>query len=77
MKVRMRQSSSLNREVGELRVRLAAVDDEMRILRSDVREIRDALVSMKGGWKILASLVALSAALGGLAGRLADVVTAQ
>lgn len=77
MKVRMRQSSSLNREVGELRVRLAAVDDEMRILRSDVREIRDALVSMKGGWKILASLVALSAALGGLAGRLADVVTAN
>jgi hypothetical protein len=77
MKVRMRQSSSLNREVGELRVRLAAVDDEMRILRSDVREIRDALVSMKGGWKILASLVALSAALGGLAGRLADVVTAH
>jgi hypothetical protein len=77
MKVRLRQSSSLNREVGELRVRLAAVDDEMRILRSDVREIRDALVSMKGGWKILASLVALSAALGGLAGRLADVVTAN
>jgi hypothetical protein len=77
MKVRMRQSSSLNREVGELRVRLAAVDDEMRILRSDVREIRDALVSMKGGWKILASLVALSAALGGLAGQLADVVTAH
>jgi hypothetical protein len=77
MKVRLRQSSSLNREVGELRVRLAAVDDEMRILRSDVREIRDALVSMKGGWKILASLVALSAALGGLAGQLADVVTAH
>jgi hypothetical protein len=77
MKVRMRQSSSLNREVGELRVRLAAVDDELRILRSDVREIRDALVSMKGGWKILASLVALSAALGGLAGRLADVVAAH
>jgi hypothetical protein len=77
MKGRMRQSSSLNREVGELRVRLAAVDDEMRILRSDVREIRDALLSMKGGWKILASLVALSAALGGLAGRLADVVAAH
>jgi hypothetical protein len=77
MKVHSKPSSSLNREVGETRVRLAAVDDEMRILRSDVREIRDALVSVKGGWKILASLVALSAALGGLAGGLADLIAAR
>jgi hypothetical protein len=77
MKVHGKPSSSLNREVGELRVRLEAVDDEMRILRSDVREIRDALVSVKGGWKILASLIALSAALGGLAGGLADLIAAR
>jgi hypothetical protein len=65
----------LNREVGELRVHLAAVDDEMRSLRSDVREIRDALVSVRGGWRFLACLIAFSAALGGLAGRLADLLT--
>ena len=33
-----RPPASLNREVGELRVRLEAVEDEMRILRADVRE---------------------------------------
>ena len=65
---------ALNREVGELRVRLSAVEDEMRILRSDVREIRDALVSIRGGWKILASVIAASAALGGLLGSLAHWV---
>jgi hypothetical protein len=64
--------ASLNREVGELRVRLEAVEDEMRILRTDVREIRDALVSVKGGWRVLACLVSLSATLGGLLARLLD-----
>jgi hypothetical protein len=67
-------AQALNREVGELRVRLSAVEDEMRILRSDVREIRDALVSIRGGWKILASIIAASAALGGLLGSLAHWV---
>ena len=67
-------AQGLNREVGELRVRLLAVEDEMRILRSDVREIRDALVSIRGGWKILASVLAASAALGGLLGSLAHWV---
>jgi hypothetical protein len=76
MKTANRSCSSLNREVGELRVGLAAVDEEMRILRSDVREIRDALLSIRSGWKILASLVALSAALGGIAGALADLFAA-
>ena len=64
-------AQALNREVGELRVRLSAVEDEMRILRSDLREIRDALVSIRGGWKILASVIAASAALGSLLGSLA------
>jgi hypothetical protein len=67
-------AQALNREVGELRVRLSAVEDEMRILRSDVREIRDALVSIRGGWKILASIIAASAAFGGLLGSLAHWV---
>ena len=69
---RSRPPATLNREVGELRVRLEAVEDEMRILRADVREIRDALVSVKGGWRVLACLVSLSATLGGLLARLLD-----
>ena len=67
-------AQALNREVGELRVRVSAVEDEMRILRSDIREIRDALVAIRGGWKILTSVIAASAALGGLLGSLAHWV---
>jgi hypothetical protein len=67
-------AQALNREVGELRVRVSAVEDELRILRSDIREIRDALVAIRGGWKILASVIAASAALGGLLGSLAHWV---
>jgi hypothetical protein len=39
-----------------------------------MREIRDALVSIRGGWKILASVIAASAAFGGLLGSLAHWV---
>ena len=61
--------ASIDREVGELRVGLLAVEEEMRVLRADVRDIRDALVSVRGGSRLLAVVIAISASLGGLAGR--------
>jgi hypothetical protein len=70
---RQPRTSSLDREVGELRVGLLAVEDEMRILRADMREIRDALVSLRGGWRLLAALIAFSASLGGLIGRALEI----
>ncbi|HKR24743.1 MAG TPA: hypothetical protein VJS15_05755 [Allosphingosinicella sp.] len=62
-------NASIDREVGELRVGLLAVEEEMRVLRADVRDIRDAVVSVRGGSRLLAVLIAVSASLGGLAGR--------
>lgn len=68
---------SLDREVGELRVRLQSLDSEMRVLRIDVREIRDALVSIRGGWRILACTIALSASLGAMVGKLSELFVSR
>jgi hypothetical protein len=69
--------ASIDREVGELRVGLLAVEEEMRVLRADVRDIRDALVSFRGGSRLLAVLIAVSASLGGLAGQAIDIFASR
>lgn len=51
-------------ELGELRARVAAVEMEVQGLRRDVREIRDALIGLSGGWRLLTILIAISASLG-------------
>jgi hypothetical protein len=57
-------------DLGELRARIAAVESEMQGLRQDVREIRDALIGLRGGWRLLTILIAVSASLGAAAGKL-------
>ncbi len=58
------------REFGRLEARLDAVEDDLKELRRDVREIRDSLATMRGGWRLLALLVGASASLGALASKL-------
>jgi len=55
---------NLDRDIGELRARIAALENELQLVRRDVREIRDALVTVRGGWKALMLIVAISASLG-------------
>ena len=57
-------SVSLEREVGSLEARIAVLENDMRDIRSDVRVIRDVVVGLKGGWRTLCLIVALSASLG-------------
>jgi hypothetical protein len=52
------------RDIGELRARIAAVETEVIGLRRDVREIRDALIGLRGGWRLLTVVIAVSASLG-------------
>ena len=47
---------TLEREVGALQARMETVEAELQGIRSDVREIRDALVTARGSWKAIASL---------------------
>ncbi len=58
------------REFGRLEARLDAVEEDLKELRRDVREIRDSLATVRGGWRLLALLVGASASLGALASKL-------
>ena len=55
---------TLDREVGALQARMETVESELQGMRSDVREIRDALVSARGSWKAICLVVGLSVSLG-------------
>ncbi|HFC04390.1 MAG TPA: hypothetical protein ENJ55_01675 [Rhizobiales bacterium] len=59
-------SESLEREFGRLEAKMANLEADMALLQRDVREIRDALVGYKGGWRVLTLIVATSAGLGAL-----------
>lgn len=55
---------SMEREVGALEARMETVELEVRAIRNDVREIRDALVTARGGWRTLTLVIGVSASLG-------------
>lgn len=59
-------SPGYERELGGVQARLEALEEGQEAIRRDVREIRDVVVSVKGGWKTLTILAGLSAVVGGL-----------
>jgi chromosome condensin MukBEF ATPase and DNA-binding subunit MukB len=61
--------TNMEREVGKLEARMETVEQELQAIRIDVREIRDALVGMKGGWRTLLLVISLATSLGALVGR--------
>jgi chromosome condensin MukBEF ATPase and DNA-binding subunit MukB len=58
--------TDVDREVGRLEARMETVETELQGIRADVREIRDALVSARGGWFILTAALSMAAASGAL-----------
>lgn len=62
--------TSLDRDVGALEARMRVVEQEIHAMRNDVREIRDALVSARGGWKTLTLVIGVSVSVGALLSRL-------
>ena len=61
---------TLEREVGALQARMETVETELQGIRSDVREIRDALVGARGSWKAICLVVGLSVSLGAAGAKL-------
>lgn len=49
------------------------VESEIHVIRTDVREIRDALVTARGGWKMLTLVIGLSVSLGAIIGKLLPI----
>jgi chromosome condensin MukBEF ATPase and DNA-binding subunit MukB len=62
--------TNLEREMGNLEARMQTVESELHAIRSDVREIRDALVSARGGWKLIFAIIAGATSIGALIGKL-------
>ena len=62
--------TNFDHDIGELRARMAAVEAEVHDMRRDVREIRDALVGLRGGWRVLSLVIAISASLGAMMSKL-------
>ena len=61
--------TSLERDVGALEARMETVEHEIHAMRRDVREIRDALVTARGGWKTLTLVIGFSISLGAMLSR--------
>ncbi len=62
--------TSLERDVGALEARMKTVEHEIHAMREDVREIRDALVTARGGWKTLTLVIGFSVSFGAMLSRL-------
>ena len=61
---------SIDRDVGALEARMEMVEGEIHAIRQDVREIRDALVTARGGWRMLTLVIGASLSVGTLIGKL-------
>lgn len=66
--------TSIERDVGALEARMEVVEQEIHAMRQDVREIRDALVTARGGWKTLTLVIGFSITFGALLSRIAHVL---
>ncbi len=72
---------TLSKEVNDLKVQVVKLEtrfDSMEKYLSatarDVRAIRDAALSVKGGWKMMVLLMSVAAAIGALAAKIAPFV---
>jgi chromosome condensin MukBEF ATPase and DNA-binding subunit MukB len=61
---------SIDRDVGALEARMEMVETEIHAIRQDVRDIRDALVTARGGWRMLTLVIGVSVSAGTLIGKL-------
>ena len=65
---------SIERDVGALEARMETVEHEIHAMRKDVREIRDALVTARGGWKTLTLVIGFSISFGAILSRVVPVL---
>ena len=66
--------TNIERDVGALEARMLTVEQEIHAMRQDVREIRDALVTARGGWKTLTLVIGFSITFGALLSRIAQAL---
>lgn len=67
-------SPTLERDVGALEARMQKVEQEIHEMRKDVREIRDTLVTARGGWRTLTLVIGFSVSVGAAVTKLAPLL---
>ena len=58
--------TSIERELGNLQARIETVETEVHAMRDDVREIRDAMVAARMGWRMLMLAIGAGTSTGAL-----------
>ena len=56
--------TSIERELGNLQARMETVEAELHGLRDDMRELRDIVVSARGGWQLLVLTISIATSCG-------------
>ena len=62
------------RDFGNLESRVQGIEEDVTEVKADVKQILGKLSGMDGGWRAIAAVGAISAAIGGLIVRLAPHV---
>ncbi|MDE2383083.1 MAG: hypothetical protein KGO53_00575 [Alphaproteobacteria bacterium] len=56
--------TSIERELGNLQARMETVEGALHAMRDDVRELRDALLAARSGWRLLVLAMSLATSFG-------------
>ena len=54
------EMNEIHRDLGALSVEVRSLKDEMSKTREELKEVRDALLQAKGGWKTVAAIGAIT-----------------
>lgn len=70
----LRSNMSTEREIGRVQARMNAFEKDLDEIKADVRQIRDVVISVKGGWRTILLMASVSAAIGALGAKLATLL---
>lgn len=63
-----------DRDIGSLEAQVKALQEDMTEIKADVREVRDALVQIRGGRRVLWALMPAMATAGAALDRIVEFV---
>ena len=69
-------TDQIQRDLGRHDAEIGALQDDMKTLVSDVREIKETLAQAKGGWRTLMLVAGAAGAAGALVAKVAPLLTA-